>query len=184
MRIISGKWKGKQLLSPKTDKIRPTLDRVRESVFSIINKHIIDAKVLDLFSGTGSLGIEALSRGAKEVYFNDINKQALKLIYDNIRLTQFESCVKISKKEYDKCLTSFKNIEDKFNIIFIDPPYDSTYEENALNLIVKFNILKEDGIIVLETDKRKRFNENIKGLVLKDKRKYGRIIIRLYIWEA
>lgn len=184
MRIIAGKWKGKQILSPKTEKIRPTLDRVKESIFSVIDGYIGEAKVLDLFGGTGNLGIEALSRGAKEVYFNDINKEALNLIYNNIRLTQFESCVRISRKEYDKCIRSFENMEDKFDIIFLDPPYASKYEEDALNLIVKFNILKEDGIIVLETDKRKIFNENIKGLVLKDKRTYGRVMIRLYIWEA
>lgn len=184
MRIIAGSRKGKKLKSPDTERTRPTLDRVKEGVFSMLVSDIPNARVLDLFGGTGNLAIEALSRGALFAHINDIDKNAIKIICDNIRLTQFESCAKITRKEYSKCLKGFENLDDKFDIIFLDPPYATKNEENMLDLIVKHKVLSEDGIIVLETDKRKEFNENIEGLILKDKRTYGRVMVRLYIWEA
>lgn len=184
MRIIAGSKKGKKIKSPDTEKTRPTLDRVKEGLFSMLIRDIPNARVLDLFGGTGNLAIEALSRGAAYAHINDIDKDAIKLIYDNIRLTQLESCVKITRKEYSKCLKGFGAEKDKFDVIFLDPPYMTKYEENVLGLIVEYKILSKDGIIVLETDKRKEFNENIDGLVLKDKRTYGRVMVRLYIWEA
>lgn len=186
MRVIAGSKKGKVLKSPTTEKTRPTLDRVKEAVFSMLTNDIENARILDLFSGTGNLAIEALSRGAEFAHINDIDKEALKVIYDNIRLTQFESYVKITRKEYEKCLKGSytENEQDKFDIIFLDPPFNKKYEQDVLENIVKYKVLKENGVIVLETDKRKEFNEAIDGLVLKDKRTYGRVMIRVYIWEA
>ena len=104
MRIIAGKNKAKRLISPKTNKIRPTLDRVKEPLFSILMPYIQNANVLDLFAGTGALGIEAISRGATFAWFNDINKEATYLISSNLTLTGAQNCAKITRKEYDKCL--------------------------------------------------------------------------------
>ncbi len=183
MRIIAGKFRGRKLQEFNVETTRPTLDRVKEPLFSILMPYMEDAKVLDLFSGTGNLGIEAVSRGAKFCWLNDINKSALKVIINNVRLTGWENCVKITGKEYEKCLKQIHNEGEKFDVIFLDPPYNANYEEKVLNLIVEYNILNKGGIIVLESDKRKQVNENIPGLKLKDERTYGRVIIRFYELE-
>lgn len=180
MRIIAGEWKSKILNSPKTDKTRPTLDRVKEALFSMLLPYLQDATVLDLFSGTGNLGIEALSRGAKFAYLNDVNYEAVKVIYSNVQLTNYENYVKITKKDYEKCLKSLMENNVKLDIIFLDPPYEAKVEENVLNLISGSNLIHKDTVIVLESDKEKVFKENIDGLQLVDKRTYGRVMLRTY----
>ena len=180
MRIIAGEWKSKILNSPKTEKTRPTLDRVKEALFSMLTPYIEDAVILDLFSGTGNLGIEALSRGAKFVYFNDVNHDAIKVIYSNVQLTNYENCAKITKKDYEKCLKSLNEENIQFDIIFLDPPYEAKVEEKCLSIISESNLIHEDTRIILESDKEKKFNENIEGLQLVDKRTYGRVMLRTY----
>lgn len=183
MRIIAGKYRGRKLESFDVESTRPTLDRIKEPLFSILMPYLSGAKVLDLFSGTGNLGIEAVSRGASFAWLNDINRQALKVIIGNVRLTGCENCVKITGKEYEKCLKQVCAEGHKFDVIFLDPPYAANYEQKVLNLIVEYDILNKDGIIVLESDKRKEINEDIQGLILKDERTYGRVVIRLYKLE-
>ena len=183
MRIIAGKYRGRKLLEFDVDSTRPTLDRIKEPLFSILMPYMEGAKVLDLFSGTGNLGIEAISRGASFAWLNDINKKALKLISGNVRLTGCENCVKITGKDYTKCIKQISSEGEQFDVIFLDPPYAFDDEQKILNLIVENNILDKKGIIVLESDKRKEVEENILGLNLKDKRTYGRVIIRLYELE-
>ena len=111
-----------------------TLDRIKEPLFSILMPYLEDAKVLDLFSGTGNLAIEALSRGASFAWMNDINKRALRVISSNVSLTHTENCVKITGKEYEKCLKQVHNEGEKFDVIFLDPPYNANYEVKVLNL--------------------------------------------------
>lgn len=183
MRVIAGKNKGKKLIGPKTESIRPTLDRVKEPLFSILSNRLEDAIFLDLFGGTGAISIEALSRGSKFVWINDISKDAIKIISSNLSLTQSQNCAKITRKEYDKCLDQISKENIKFNIIFLDPPYDTNYEENILKKIVEYDILDDKGCIILESDKRKVFNEDVNHLILKDKRIYGRVILRIYVKE-
>lgn len=183
MRIIAGKFKGRKLNEFNIKSTRPTLDRIKEPLFSIITPYLYDAKVLDLFSGTGNLGIEAVSRGASFAWLNDMNKSALKLILSNVRLTECENCVKITGKEYEKCLKQIKSEDTSFDIIFLDPPYECDFETKVLKLILDYNILNKSGIIVLESDKRKEIDENVPGLKLKDKRIYGRVVIRFYELE-
>lgn len=180
MRIIAGNWKGKILNSPKTEKTRPTLDRVKEALFSILLPYLHDANVLDLFSGTGNLGIEALSRGAKYTHFNDINHDAIKVIYSNVQLTNYQDCAKITKKDYEKCIKSLNEENVKFDIVFLDPPYEAKVEEKCLELLSKSNIIHNDTVIILESDKDKKFNECVDGLYLTDKRTYGRVMLRTY----
>ena len=183
MRIIAGKFRGRKLQEFNVDSTRPTLDRIKEPLFSILMPYMENARVLDLFSGTGNLALEAISRGAKFAWANDINKSALKVIIGNVRLTGTDNCVKITGKEYKKCLKQIHEEGHKFDVIFIDPPYAANYENDALNLIVEYEILGKDGIIVLESDKRKEIDINIPGLSLKDERTYGRVIIRLFELE-
>jgi len=183
MRIIAGKFRGRKLEAFNVESTRPTLDRIKEPLFSILMPYMNGARVLDLFSGTGNLALEAISRGASFAWVNDVNRQALKVIIGNVRLTGTENCVKITGKEYEKCLKQIQEEGHKFDVIFLDPPYAKNFEEKALNLIVEYDILDKNGIIVLESDKRKEIETNIPRLILKDKRLYGRVVIRLYKLE-
>ncbi|MBR5228141.1 MAG: 16S rRNA (guanine(966)-N(2))-methyltransferase RsmD [Clostridia bacterium] len=185
MRIITGKFRGRKLVVPKQDNpgIRPTLDRVKEPLFSMLQGYFEDAYVLDLFAGTGNLGLESISRGAKLAILNDCSRESLHLISTNVALTQAGKYAKITGKEYDKCLKNLWKEGYKFNVIFLDPPYATNYEKKALDLIVELDLLDENGVIVLESDKRKEIDEEINGLEMKDKRTYGRVTIRLYKWK-
>ena len=183
MRIIAGKFKGRKLVEFEVDSTRPTLDRIKEPMFSILMPYLEGAKVLDLFSGTGNLALEAISRGASFAWLNDMNKRALKVISSNVRLTQCEKCVRITGKDYEKCLKQLHEEGMVFDVIFLDPPYECKYEEKMLKLIADYGILDDSGVIVLESDKRKEVVESIQGLNLKDKRTYGRVVIRLYELE-
>ncbi len=194
MRIIAGEYKAKRLNSPKTDKTRPTLDRVKEALFSIINSYIKDADVLDLFSGTGNLAIEAISRGAKFAWLNDDKNLAISTILSNTQLTKCQSYVKITKKDYMKCLLHILKEQLFFDVIFLDPPYDSKLGINSLKFISdnKNKILKKDGIIIYETDKKfvqkiKNMQENIlesfENLECIDIKNYGSVVLYLYKWR-
>lgn len=194
MRIIAGEYKAKRLNSPKTDKTRPTLDRVKEALFSIIDGYMKDANVLDLFSGTGNLAIEAISRGAKFAWLNDDKNLAISTIVSNTQLTNCQNYVKITKKDYMKCLTQIKKENMLFDVIFLDPPYDSDFGLEALTYISenKGAILKEDGIIVYETDKnfvqkamKKRANclIDFENLECVDERTYSNVMLYLYQWR-
>ncbi len=194
MRIIAGRNKAKVLNSPKTDKTRPTLDRVKEALFSIVDSYILDSNVLDLFSGTGNLGLEAISRGAKFAWLNDDKNIAISTIISNALLTNSQNYVKITKKDYMKCLAQIQKEDITFDIIFLDPPYDSNLGINTLKYISdsNSNILTKDGIIIYETDKSfinkiSKTNEKIfydfNSLELVDKRTYGNVVLFMYKWR-
>lgn len=193
MRIIAGKFKAKRINSPKTEMTRPTLDRVKEALFSIINSHIDGANVLDLFSGTGNLGLEAISRGAKFAHLNDDKNIAISTIISNVQLTNTQNCVKITKKDYIKCLNQIIKENMLFDVIFIDPPYDSDLGINSLKYISdsKDKILAKDGIIIYETDKNfvtkcNKKNPNMlnefENLVCVDERIYSNVVLKIYKW--
>ena len=196
MRIIAGSLKAKKIIGPKTEKTRPTLDRVKEALFSILAPYLREANILDLFSGTGNLGIESISRGAKFAWLNDKEISSISTIISNIKLTNIEKYVKITKKDYIKCLSQIQTENRNFDIIFLDPPYDSEYGIETLKLIDKTKpdqILAKDGIIVYETDKsfmqkiqkNKKVDllENLDSLQCIDKRSYGNVILMLYKWR-
>ena len=174
MRIISGNARGTKLYNLEGNNTRPTLDRVKEALFNKINFQLEEAIVLDLFAGSGALGLEALSRGAKIAYFGENSHQAAKVIEKNIYKTKMQDKAKLIIKDYKKILEEVKQI--KFDIIFLDPPYATNYDIEAIELVVKFNLLKENGLIVLETDSNEKENK-IKTLNIKidDVRKYGRV---------
>lgn len=193
MRIIAGKYRAKRIKSPKTEKTRPTLDRVKEAMFNILNPYITDANVLDLFSGTGNLGIESLSRGAKFAWLNDRENLSISTIISNVELTNSESCVKITKKDYIKCLKQVQALDMRFDIIFLDPPYDSELAINTLKYISDSKtILSKDGIIVYETDKNfmaklekkhSKASLEFENLECIDNRNYGNVILNLFKWR-
>ena len=145
MRVITGKARGVQLKTPEGLTTRPTTDRVKEALFSIIQFEIPGATVLDLFGGTGQLGIEALSRGAKSAVFVDAGEPACRLIRENLKRTRLEGEARVVRSDY---LDYLKRCRERFQIIFLDPPYAEVFLENALKCITEIDILQSGGIIV------------------------------------
>lgn len=142
MRIISGIARGTKLETLEGKDTRPTLDRVKEPLFSIIQAYIYDAEVLDLFSGSGALALESISRGAKKAISCDKSRKAIEIIKKNIQKTHFEASVDILNKDYKKSLDELKN--KKFDIIFLDPPYETDFGVEAIKIIMQNNMLKEE----------------------------------------
>jgi len=177
LRIISGKAKGTKLETLEGLDTRPTLDRVKEALFSIIQNEIWESKVLDLFSGSGALGLESLSRGAKIAYLCDISKKAIEIIKQNIKKTHFEEQTKIINKNYKKCLEEVKN--EQFDLIFLDPPYRTNYGIDAVRYITENNMITKDGTMIFETDQKEEeyLNELEEYASIKGLRKYGRVTL-------
>lgn len=174
MRIISGKAKGTKLYTLQGDNTRPTLDRVKESIFNIIQNQIPEAIVLDLFAGSGAIGLEMLSRGAKKAILCDKSKEAIAIIKKNIEKTHMEEKIELYNTDFKECIE--KVSKEKFDIIYIDPPYETNFIEKSLEKIIKTNIIQENGIIILETDDEKRIKKEIEKIdvTIIDERKYGR----------
>jgi RNA methyltransferase, RsmD family len=179
MRVIGGIVKGSKLKTLEGDNTRPTLDRVKESLYNIINFNILDSKILDLFSGSGSLAIEALSRGAEFAVLCDNNKTAIDIIEQNVKKTRFEAKCKIVKMDYRECLKELSKGNIKYDVIFLDPPYDSDFGIDSINKISDLDLLDKDGIIIFETDKYNIPDEI--GIYKKyDARKYGKAMILFF----
>jgi len=178
MRVISGVARGKKLISLKGLETRPTLDRVKESLFNILQFYIKDSKVLDLFSGSGAIGIEAISRGAKSVTFCDNSIYAIKIIKTNIENTRSKENSVVLHKDYISALNILSEEKKKFDIIYLDPPYKTDFAKNAIEKIIELNLLSKDGIIILETDDTEKIEEiTNQEIEIFDKRKYGRAIL-------
>ncbi|CAM2954600.1 16S rRNA (guanine(966)-N(2))-methyltransferase RsmD [Hathewaya histolytica] len=180
MRIISGIAKGRKILPPEGMVTRPTLDRVKESMFSIIQNYIVDAVVVDVFSGTGSLGLEAASRGAKRCYLIDKNPTTYSILKKNVENLKFENiCTTINGDSYETLKMLGKKGE-KFDIIFIDPPYAKEMIPLAIDITDKNSLLKKDGIIVCKIDSGEEIFEGTGDLILVNKRKYGNTTVLFY----
>lgn len=178
MRVISGSARGKKLVSLDGTNTRPTLDQVKEALFNIIQFDIAGKEVLDLFAGSGALGIEAISRGAKSATFCDNSIDAIKVIKTNIQNTKNEDKAVVINKDYMLALKYLSKSNSKFDIIFLDPPYKTDFAYKAIDEIINLNLLSKDGIIILETDDAKKEEEiRKKEIVIFDKRKYGRAIL-------
>ena len=169
MRVISGLYKGKILDGFDIDGTRPTQDRVKESLFGSIQDYIEDSVVLDLFAGSGNLGIEALSNGAKECYFVDNNKEAIKVINSNLERLGIIS--NVLYKDFKEALDYFKTNNIKFDLVFLDPPYKDDYIDYSINYLLDNNLLNDKSIVVAE------FENNIKTdyefLTIKKEKKFG-----------
>ena len=174
MRIISGKARGTKLFTLDGLDTRPTLDRVKESLFNIINEEIQDATVLDLFSGSGAIGLEFASRGARKVYLCDNSKKAMEIIKKNIEKTHFQNLVETYNCDFKEALRKLNN--EKINIIYIDPPYKTDYIKQSLEILSSMDCINENTLIICETDEIRRIVNDIKNINIKiiDKRKYGR----------
>ena len=173
MRIVGGKYRGRTLVSFDGDKIRPTGDKVRESLFNILQFKISGANFLDLCSGTGAIGIEAISRGAKKVTFNDSSRESISVLKKNVEKLKLDENYVISNMTAQAFLTY---TTDKFDLIFIDPPYNSGLINEILPLTA--NVLTENGTIIVEDEKS--FSGTIDGLNKYDERKYGRVYLTFF----
>ena len=181
MRVISGSARGLKLISPDGIKTRPTLDRVKEALFSMLYPYLNGSLILDLFAGSGALGIEALSRGADKSYFIDNSGDAISCINSNINAAKFNENSVVVKTD---AIEFLKNCKQKFDIIFLDPPYAEDLYEIAIKLISENEILKRDGLIVIEQDLElepiKNFDQAFD--IFKEK-KYGRVGITVLKWR-
>lgn len=177
MRVISGIAKGTKLNSIESLSTRPTLDRIKESLFNIIQNKIEDTVVLDLFAGSGAIAIEFLSRGAKKAYLCENNYAATKMIYANLDKTRLAQKAVVMSKDYRKALESFKQENIHFDIIFLDPPYQADYAVDAIKRILSLDLLKDEATIIIETDDEKRELLKLENLNIQinDIRKYGRV---------
>lgn len=158
MRVISGTARGKKLTSPKDERIRPTLDRVKENIFNILG-NMRDKRVLDLFSGSGAIGIEALSRGAKVCYFCDMDKESVKLTKQNLKDTRLEDRGIAINDEATNFISKLYAKKEKFDYIFLDPPYADGLVGKVLEQLQKYNIMQDDAILIIETDKEELLND-------------------------
>lgn len=180
MRIISGKARGRKILSPETMETRPTLDRIKEAIFNIIQGYIPDAVAIDIFAGTGSLGLEAASRGAKECYLVDKSPVTFPILKKNIENLQFEdTCTALNMDAY-MALKSLAAKGKVFDLIFIDPPYLKNLIPEAMQIVDDKNMLHEDGIIVTKIDATEEIFEGTENIELFRTKKYGNTIVNLY----
>ncbi len=158
MRVIAGTAKSIYLETIEGDGTRPTSDRIKETLFNIIQFDLADSIFLDLFSGSGSIGIEALSRGAKQAYFVDNNPKAIKCIKSNLKRTKLDDKSKVLNSDALAAISRLNIHDNKFDLIFIDPPYNSLYEKDTLEAISKTNLLHDDSIIIVEAGLKTTFD--------------------------
>ena len=163
MRVISGMARGTKLYTLEGSNTRPTLDRVKEALFNIIQYDLEGSYILDLFAGSGSLGIESLSRKAKFCAFCDNSYEAISIIKKNIEKTRFNDLSKVYNMAYDKALLKMKDDDLKFDIVFLDPPYETDYIQKSLELIIKYELLNDDAILILETDDQDRILKELEN---------------------
>lgn len=177
MRVITGKARGVQLKTPQGMQTRPTADRVKEALFSIINFDLPGARVLDLFGGTGQLGIEALSRDAQSAVFVDAGADACRLIQENLKRTKLDGQGRVVRSDYMEYLNKCR---ETFDIILLDPPYGEVFLENALKRITEIDILETNGIIVAERPLGKELPWEFSGYTRSRDYKYGKTLLTIY----
>ena len=177
MRIIGGQYRSRVLASFKGEEIRPTADRVKESLFNILSPRLYGARVLDLFCGSGALGLESLSRGAREAVFNDLSKDSLDVLRKNVAMLGVQSQAKIYNYDYAQCLAALRG---KFDVVFIDPPYRTEYGLKALNAVMEHDLLAQKGVAVFERDRPFEEAGLTDRLILTDERKYGKTYLSFF----
>ena len=178
MQIITGKFRGRKLRGVPTAETRPTLGRVKESIFDIINDYIPNSVVLDLFAGSGALGIECISRGAKQVVFVDNQKESLSTI--KINLKNDLSQAKLIKADFSDAIHLMSKLNTKFNLVLLDPPFASDYLEKSLYLLHKYELLEDGAIIMCEKPSEKGLQNFPKKYILLKTKSYGTIAVEIF----
>lgn len=178
MRVITGFARGRKLKTPENDEIRPTTDNVKEALFNIIQFDIEGRRVLDLFAGTGQLGIEALSRGAAMAVFVDQDRKAAQIVRENLK-----TCALSAEVRQEEALSYLRRGE-KFDLIFVDPPYDSGLYEPVLETIKSVDNLSEGGIIICEARRERALPEMSAPYVKRREYRYGKVKLAIYFRET
>jgi 16S rRNA (guanine966-N2)-methyltransferase len=184
LRVISGEARGRRLKVPVDDSIRPTADRTKETLFQMIDREIQEARVLDLFAGTGNLGIEALSRGARQVLFVDKASGAVAIIKENLSLVDFHRRSEVWQEDVFSALIRLKRIGRQFDLVFSDPPYDRQLTERPLHLLAHGNLVEEAGLVVVEHHRKDRLPERAGTLRRSDERRFGDTVLTFYRQKA
>ena len=182
VRVISGSARGLKLNTPGDDRVRPTTDRVKESMFNIVQDWVYDSQVLDLFAGSGALGIEALSRGASQAVFCDNSLDSIKIIKSNIEKARVADRSQIVSGDFKRCLRDMEAKNKSFDMIFVDPPYYEGLFEEVLDTIRSCKILKKDGIVIVEHDAKRPIGQ-VEGLEVYKEKKYGITMLTFYCLE-
>jgi 16S rRNA (guanine(966)-N(2))-methyltransferase RsmD len=180
VRVITGDAKGRHLKSVKGMKTRPTSDRVKESLFSILNPMIVDAKFLDLYAGTGSIGIEALSRGARMAVFVENARTAAQVIRENLKICGMIASGSVMEQDVLSAISRLSTQQMQFTVIYVDPPYDAGFVIPTLQAVAKHDILSAGGIIVVETRKGKEEDLEVEGLTQIRRSRYGDTVLQFY----
>ncbi len=175
MRVISGRLRGKRLEMLKEDAVRPTTDKVKESIFNVIQFDVVGASFLDLFAGSGQIGIEALSRGAQKVTFVDESKRAIDVVRRNLASTKLLERAEVVQ---NKAISFLRQTRERFDIAFLDPPYKTGILQKALDLVA--NVMSERGIIICEHPAEEILPVNIKNFRVSKSYKYGKIMLTVY----
>ncbi len=178
MRIISGEHKGRVLSSVKKAKVRPSSDKVKGSIFNVLKDEVEGKKVLDLFAGSGNLGIEALSRGAESVTFVDSSLRSIRIIKRNLEQLDLE---KRSKTVGKDCVRVLPKLQGKFGVVFADPPYLRNLVQKVIDSVVKFDILESDGILVLEHHKKESFKYPEEKLLCVKAKRFGDTVVSFFL---
>ncbi|OGP24628.1 MAG: 16S rRNA (guanine(966)-N(2))-methyltransferase RsmD [Deltaproteobacteria bacterium GWB2_55_19] len=182
MRVVGGSLKGRRLASIKGAPIRPTSDKVREAIFNILPREFPFRRVLDLFAGTGAMGIEAMSRGGDAVTFVDADAGSVNVIRKNLGACGIKEGARVLKGDALRELNALSRWGEEFDLIFVDPPYNTALFEESLNEIGRLGLLRAEGALVAETSKRAPWKAEVPGLVLYDERRYGDTLV--YFFKA
>ena len=177
MRIITGEYRGRKLEAPRGMDVRPTSDMIKEAMFNVLMNHVSGAVCVDLFAGTGNLGLEAISRGAEKCYFCDNSRESIKFIKMNIEKCGAEERSQVIFGDYMKCL---QRMREQADLIFLDPPYASGVYEKCIGTIMSLDLLADDGIIIAEHDKYLELPEIIGQVRVEKEKKYGKKILTFY----
>lgn len=178
MQVISGKYSGRKLEAVPTDKTRPTLARAKSSMFDMISDYISGSEVLDLFAGSGALGIECVSRNAKKVVFVDNQPESIKTIKRNLR--KFDDDVELVLSDFDAALHNFGKQKRQFDLVLLDPPFDSDYVEKALYLLHKNNLVRDNAIVLAEMNSKKMLQNYPQKYIMIKEREYGTIAVKIF----
>ena len=173
MRIVGGEFRGRTLIGFKGFDVRPTSDMARESLFNILSQSIYGSSFLDLFSGTGAIGLEALSRGAKTVVLNDMSRESVKIIKQNVEKLGVADRVNVVNRD---AILFLETTGDKFDFVYIDPPYKTELGKRAVEKVER--VLNDDGVAIFEDEKPCDFT--VDGLIVSDRRKYGRVHLTFF----
>lgn len=182
MRIVSGEYGGRTLKAVSGKNTRPTTDKVKESLFHMIGPYFEGGQVLDLYAGSGALGIEAVSRGMDKAYLVDMNQQAIKTIHDNVKITKEADKFIVWKKKDSQAIDQLKHLKESFDLVLLDPPYARQELERIVNKLIDSELLSNHAVIVCETDRDVDLTFEYSALKLFKERTYGTTKISLYEW--